>query len=70
MEKIVRAIHKPLFETHLHRFLTVAKIRFQSRTSCESSVLVHKVIPKICGELLPCVTGKLCTFLMQHKKIL
>jgi hypothetical protein len=70
MQKIVVAIRKTPFQAHLQLSVTVAEKRFQSRTSCDSSVLVHKVIPKICGELWPRAAGKVCTFFMQYKKIL
>ncbi|MFC5474365.1 hypothetical protein [Paraherbaspirillum soli] len=43
---------KNWFFGYLHQTFTAMEIPFQSRTSEESSVLVHKVIPKICGELL------------------
>ncbi|MGB7195470.1 MAG: hypothetical protein WBD81_18610 [Collimonas pratensis] len=45
------AIHKAVFQAHLQHSATLVKIRYQSMTSGESSALVHKVIPKICGEL-------------------
>ncbi|WP_143751245.1 hypothetical protein [Collimonas sp. PA-H2] len=70
MVKISLAIRKALFQAHLRHSFTLVKMRFQSMTSDESSALVHKVIPKICGELCARSAGKTCLFLQQREKFL